>query len=186
MIPRILPFGKGKEEAKGNKTKVEAGTQKEKEILGADGSHSEIPFQHVEIHVEGEAQKTIPNIPVGAFNGAGAEGEQEGEGVAEEIPGEFTIEDCEMICNSLINIPAVFIGDYLTRTPEQVKPFATQLYLYCVKKGIDPMSYFFDEFGLVIAGANLAGGMYKSYREHQEEEEKKKEEEIEYKNGKKR
>lgn len=98
--------------------------------------------------------------------------------IDEQIPTDFTVEDCEMLCNSVINLPSLFAGAYLVRTPEQVKPFAFELYKYCQKKGIDPLSYFFDEFGMMMTGAVLAGGMYKDFQKHKEYEKKKEEEEI--------
>ena len=153
-------------------------------MFSTDGFPSEqLPFEKVEIHVEGEAVKPIPKIPVGAFNGAGAEGEQEGEGEDKgtgEIPDDISLDSLKALINSGINIPALYVGTWFLRTPEQTDIFATELYYYCEKKGINLRDYLFDELPLLLAGINLAGGIYGDYQKFKKETE----EEAEDKEGK--
>lgn len=173
MVPRINPFGKGKEETK------EKETVPGQKILSAGGSPSEtLPFEQVEIHVEGEAVKEIPKIPVGAFGDGEAEREQEGE-VAGGIPEDIDLESLKALINSGVNIPALYCGTWFIRTQEQTDLFATELYYYCEKKGINLRDWIFDEFGLLLAAINLAGGIYGDYKEFKKNEAKKKEEENE-------
>lgn len=184
MVAKADPFGKGTEETK-EKAEEGAAVEKEKErkTLSEDGSPSEqLPFEKVEIHVEGEAVKEIPKIPAGAFDGAGAEGEQEGEGEDKgtgEIPDDISLDSLKGLINSGVNIPSLYAGTWWIRTPEQTDIFATELYYYCQKKGINLRDWIFDEFALLLAGINLAGGIYKDYQTHIAEEKKKKEEETE-------
>ena len=146
----------------GDDNETHGNIKKSSDASDTSSTTSTITFTPGEIKVDETPVGEVPQI-----------GEEEGEGINEELPDDFTVEDCEMLCNSIINVPSIFAGAYLIRTPEQVKPFANELYKYCVKKGINPMDYFFDEFGLLIAGVTLAGGMYKDYTEHKEKEKKK-------------
>ena len=170
------PFEKGKGE---EKEKIEEGTtvEKEKKTPGADGSRSEqIPFEKVEIHVEGEAVKEIPKIPPSAFDGAGAEGEQEGEDKGTgEIPDDISLDSLKGLINSGVNIPALYVGTWWIRTPEQTDMFTTELYYYCQKKGINLRDYLFDELPLILAAINLGGGIYNDYKEFKKAEKEEKE-----------
>ena len=178
MVPeKVTPFEEGKE-----KTEEGATAEKEKKTPLGDGCRAEdLPFEKVEIHVEGEAVKEIPKIPVGAFDGAGAEVKAEGEGgeVAGGIPEDIDLDSLKALLNSGINIPALYVGTFWIRTPEQTDIFTTELYYYCQKKGINLRDYLFDELPLLLAGINLAGGIYQDYQSHIAEEKKKKEEETE-------
>lgn len=94
----------------------------------------------------------------------------------EEVPSqieEFTIEDAKFICASILNVPGMFWGDHLLFQVGETDKFAEQFHRYCLKKGIDPWEYFFDELPLVIAGLGLAQIIRKRHIEHKEQEKKK-------------
>ena len=106
----------------------------------------------------------------------------EGEGeVARGIPEDIDLDSLKSLLNSGINIPALYVGTWWLRTPEQTDLFTTELFYYCQKKGINLRDYLFDELPLVLAAINLAGGVYNDYKEFKkaEKEEKEKEEEKE-------
>ncbi len=70
------------------------------------------------------------------------------------------------ITESVASLPSIFFPKVPLRTKEQLTPFNHQFYRYCKKKGINPFEYFFDEFGLAMAGMGLAGGIWRDYKEH--------------------
>ena len=81
--------------------------------------------------------------------------------------GDLTEKDCIDLAMICVNIPSMFGNPHLERTEAQCTPFGRQLHRYCLKKGIDPSDYVFDEFGLVVTGVGLVGGMWadqKAYR----------------------
>lgn len=91
-----------------------------------------------------------------------------------EISADFSEQDCHFICQSVLQVPAVIWGKHLIRTDNQVQPFSHAFYNYCVRKGINPWDYFFDEFPLVITGIGLVKGMRDDHLKFKEEQKKKK------------
>lgn len=93
---------------------------------------------------------------------------------APEAPGvvgapvfdDYTEEDVMFITESVTSAPSLFFPKVPLRTREQISPFNHQFYRYCKKKGINPFEYFFDEFGLVMAGLGVVGGIWRDYQEH--------------------
>ena len=115
------------------------------EFIKADVAVEELPLTPIEQPPGGE----------GALEG--------GEEVVEEE--EFSLKDSQSICQSLWNIPAVFLGDHLILEATQTNSFAKHFHIYCIKKGIDPFDYFFDEFGIAMAALPLAQSLLKAHRE---------------------
>jgi len=93
-----------------------------------------------------------------------------------EISADFTNQDCHLICQSFLQIPAVVWGKHLIRTDAQVQPFSQAFYNYCIRKGINPYDYFFDEFPLIIAGIALGKGMRDDHLKFKKEKQEKKDE----------
>ena len=81
------------------------------------------------------------------------------------VPDDYTEEDVMFITESVVSLPSIFFPKVPLRTKEQIIPFNHQFYRYCKKKGINPFEYFFDEFGLAMAGLGLAGGIWRDYKE---------------------
>ena len=91
---------------------------------------------------------------------------------------DYTEEDVVQMVEIVCSMPSMYWDKLPVRTPEQIKPFSHQLFLYCVKKKINPWDYFFDEFGLVVTGIGLFGGFYKDYKqEYGKEKDKRTKEE---------
>ncbi len=82
------------------------------------------------------------------------------------VADDYSEEDLLFITESVVSLPSIFLPKIPLRTKEQIAPFNHQFYRYCKKKGINPFEFFFDEFGLMMAGAGLAGGIYRDYKEH--------------------
>ncbi len=82
------------------------------------------------------------------------------------IPDDYTEEDLMFISESVASLPSIFFPKVPLRTKEQLTPFNHQFYRYCKKKGINPFEFFFDEFGLLMAGAGLAGGIWRDYKDN--------------------
>lgn len=143
----------------------------------------EIEFVHVPIEV-------VPSIvDVPKFGGEETDGTEYTEisdvaGVEDfdfrETPGEFdsfgvqevdtlTLEECKDVTVMIVNIPSMFGMGHLQRSEEQCAPFAKELHKYCEKKGLDPRDWFFDEFGMVMTGFGLIGGMYRDHKDHKRE-----------------
>lgn len=105
-----------------------------------------------------------PGLPEGVAPefGEGAESDM-------AIPeGDLTEKDCIDLVMLTVNIPGLFGNPHLERSEAQCTPLGRQLYRYCIKKGIDPSDYVFDEFGIMVTGVGLVGGMWadhKAYRE---------------------
>ena len=78
---------------------------------------------------------------------------------------DYTEEDVAQMVEIVCSTPTMYLDKLPVRTPEQIKPFSHQLYLYCVKKKINPYDYLFDEMGIVITGIGLFGGFYKDYKQ---------------------
>lgn len=84
---------------------------------------------------------------------------QKSQGTAEKGDGQAattqaanpTAQDIYFISDALINLPTVVWTKLPERDPEKIKTFNEQLHKYCMKKGIDPWEYFFDEFGMAMA-----------------------------------
>ncbi|MHC1576729.1 MAG: hypothetical protein ACXQTE_05185 [Methanosarcinaceae archaeon] len=75
----------------------------------------------------------------------------------------------------VVNLPSVVGLTGVSRSEEEITPFATNLYRYCEKKGIDPSDYIFEEFGLITSGLGLVAGMIIEYKaERKEKKEGKK------------
>jgi len=89
---------------------------------------------------------------------------------------DFSEQDCHFICKSFLQLPAVLWGNHLIRKDEQVQPFSHAFYNYCLRKGINPFDYFFDEFPLIIAGIGLVKGMRDDHLKYKKEKKEKKNE----------
>lgn len=78
--------------------------------------------------------------------------------------GELSEKDCIELTHICVNIPSLFGQTHLERSEAQCTPFGRQLHKYCLKKGIDPSDWVFDEFGLVVTGLGLVGGMWSDHK----------------------
>lgn len=156
-----------------NREKGVEGVKAESKNPKSDITIKELPEKKVEdIVLEGEEEEE--------GEGEGEEGEEEeGEEEEEAYDMDYAQEDVDNLCEMLLGLPALVLGDHLIRTKEQIKPFARQLYLYCQKKDINPMEYFFDELGLVLAGGVLVKGMYSDHLEFEAKQKKEKKDEKE-------
>ncbi len=117
-----------------------------------------------------EQIKVVPHIRVPT---AGSQGLPVG--MAPELPagdpadlnipeGDLTEKDCIELTMICVNIPGMFGNPHLERSEAQCTPFGRQLHRYCQKKGIDPSDYIFDEFGMVVTGVGLVGGMWADHK----------------------
>lgn len=79
---------------------------------------------------------------------------------------DYTEEDLMFLTENITSMPSIFFDKIPLRTNAQLVPFNHQFYKYCKKKNINPFEYFFDEFGLAMAGLGLAGGIYRDYKEN--------------------
>lgn len=89
----------------------------------------------------------------------------EGPKAPQDVSDDYTEDDVMFISESLTALPCIFFPKIPVRTKEQLRPFNHQFYVYCKKKGINPFEFFFDEFGLVISGLGVAGGIWRDYKE---------------------
>jgi hypothetical protein len=80
--------------------------------------------------------------------------------------GGLTEESTRILAESIINTLPLAIWPKLPPIKEeQINAFNRELYLYCQRKGINPMDYLFDEFGLVVCGLGIASVHYSNYQE---------------------
>jgi hypothetical protein len=99
--------------------------------------------------------------------------EEQGQGQpGQSIPGAqisasgLTEETTKILAESLINtLPLAIFPKLPAIEPEKVNAFNHELYLYCQRKGINPMDYLFDEFGLVVCGVGIAATHYTNWKE---------------------
>jgi len=77
---------------------------------------------------------------------------------------DYNEQDCMMICSALFSIPSIVYDKIPLRTEKDLTAFNHQLYIYCVRKNINPFDYFFDEFGIVVAGITVCGGIVRDYK----------------------
>jgi hypothetical protein len=121
-----------------------------------------------EAGAEGEEISGAPaaGIPAGAPLGAPP-------GALAPVP-DLTEEDCLFLSEALWSLPNLIIDRVPVPNPEKVRKWNAQLFRYCVRKGINPYDYIFDELPLVLATAALAGEMWKGYKASAPPEEKKK------------
>lgn len=75
-----------------------------------------------------------------------------------------TLEACQELANMVWNLPEMLLGEHLARDESKTNPFAKELYKYCIKKGIDPADYVFDEFGLIVSTAILGKGILADHK----------------------
>ena len=75
-----------------------------------------------------------------------------------------TEEDTLLLAETLWSTPHLFIERI--RSPDEAKVAAwnKQLFLYCQRKGINVMDYFFDELPLIIATATIAIPLYQDWK----------------------
>jgi len=105
-----------------------------------------------------------------------AEEAEEAKATPSKITADFIERDCHFICQSFLQIPAVIWGKHLIRTDEQVQPFSHAFYNYCLRKGINPYDYFFDEFPLIVTGIALGKGLRDDHLKFKKEQKEKKDE----------
>lgn len=83
-----------------------------------------------------------------------------------------TLEECQSVTKMVASLPSMFGHSYLVPESGECDPFAKELYKYCQKKQLDPRDWFFDEFGLVVTGFGIVGGMYSKFKDHKAETKK--------------
>lgn len=124
-------------------------------------------FSNEKIAVSPHARANLtasPGVPEAVAPGGYVE---EPEPAAVAIDGaSLTEADCIELSMICVNIPSMFGNPHLERSEAQCTPFGRQLYKYCLKKGIDPADWVFDEFGLVVTGVGLIGGMWSDHKAH--------------------
>lgn len=145
------------------KKEVEKAEEKEaeKKSSGKKPSTNDVnqPTEFIKADVE------VEELPPTLIEQSPSEGEgavEGGEVVEEE---EFCLDDSKNICQAMWNIPSVFFGEHLIVEENQTNGFAKQFHIYCIKKGINPYDYFFDEFGLVMAALPIVQYMKKQHTE---------------------
>lgn len=127
------------------------------------GSESGLQFVDEKFDVQMVAPTSAPVKP-------GTESTEKGPGVPAPtinvgyVP-DYTEEELLFLSESLWGIPGMFFEKLPERNPEKIKKWNHHLYLYCVKKGINPFEYVADELPLVIITAGLASGLWRDYRD---------------------
>ena len=151
------PKEEAKKKSSGKKplvSEVEPGFDKKLKEMG-----EVIEFVNPEVKTE-ELPPTLIEQPPTEGEGAPTEGEE-----APPEEEEFSLDDSKNICQAMWNIPSVIFGEHLILDESQTNSFAKQFHIYCVKKGINPFEFLFDEFGLVIAAIPIVQHMRKQHTE---------------------
>lgn len=78
---------------------------------------------------------------------------------------DYTEDDLMFMSETIWSLPQLVWEKLPDRDPEKLRKWNNQLYRYCVKKGINPFEWFFDELPIAIATIGLAGGAYRDYKE---------------------
>jgi hypothetical protein len=78
---------------------------------------------------------------------------------------DYSEDDLMFMTETIWSLPQLVFEKLPDRDPEKLRKWNNQLYRYCMKKGIDPFAWFFDELPLAIATIGLAGGTYRDYKE---------------------
>jgi len=76
----------------------------------------------------------------------------------------FTEDDCLFLSEALWSLPGILVDRIPQPDPGKLQKWNSVLFRYCVKKGINPFDYLFDELPLIIATAGLAAPMWKAYQ----------------------
>jgi hypothetical protein len=76
----------------------------------------------------------------------------------------FTEEDCLFMSEALWALPSVVWDRVPSPDPVKLRKWNGIFFKYCVKKGINPFDYLFDELPLIIATAGLAAPMWKGFK----------------------
>ena len=118
------------------------------------------------VGISGEPAAGIPAgaPPLGAPPGARA---------LAPVP-DLTEEDCLFLSEALWSLPNLIVDRVPVPNHDKLVKWNAQLFRYCVRKGINPYDYIFNELPLVLATAALAGGMWKGYKASAPPEEQKK------------
>lgn len=86
------------------------------------------------------------------------------------IPEVVTEERVMGLCRlALETIPEGFGKPWLATPEEQLKPFATELTIYCNNHDIDPSEYFGDWMPLVVTAMPIGFGIVHRHKEHKKE-----------------
>lgn len=150
---------------------------------------SELKFVDEKLHVIPDLAE-IFDRPSGAPESAPGAEVQAGPQVrvpgitAPELPGpDFSEDDLLFMSEAIWSLPNMVWDRVPVPEPDKLEKWNHQFYRYCVKKGINPFDWFFDEFPLAIATISMGGEMYKGYKasEPRKEEVKSKKGEEEWK-----
>lgn len=78
---------------------------------------------------------------------------------------DFDEEDTMFISETLISLPTMIWDKLPPRDPVQVQKFNKAFCRYCIKKGIDPFDYLFDEFEIGMIAISIAAGYRRDYND---------------------
>lgn len=125
--------------------------------------------------MKGQGSTKIEIIPITAdIAPAGQTAPQPGIPIASSLISE---DSTRILAETCINTLPLAIWPKLPRIDEKlVNDFNHEFYLYCQRKGINPMDYLFDEFGLVVCGLGIVSTHYQNYQEIYGKNKKKTEE----------
>lgn len=73
------------------------------------------------------------------------------------------VEDLLFISEALINLPCVIWDKLPQRDPDRIGAFNKAFHRYCVRKSIDPWTYFFDEFEMAMMLITILAGYRKDH-----------------------
>lgn len=77
----------------------------------------------------------------------------------------FSEADLFSLSETATSLLPCLIWQKLTPVPKpMIETFNHEFYLYCVRKGIDPRDYLFDELGIAISAYIIGSFHYKNYR----------------------
>lgn len=86
------------------------------------------------------------------------------EGQQPQVPTTDLVEEDMLFMSEMLwSLPQLYWNKLPDRNPKQIAMFNKALYKYCLKKGIDPNDYFFDEFGLIMASVTIGVGIKKDH-----------------------
>lgn len=159
----------------GNFSKTSLETTK---TMTGDFVDQELGFDIDNIDVPLVGDSVLDQVEGGPVEGQKSPGDAVAQGGQAQVPqgqaGDFSAEDVFFISDALLNLPTVIWTKLPERDPEKVKTFNEQFWKYCVRKGIDPWDYFFDEFGIIMAVVPIAKSYMDDYKEHYSKEAKAK------------